>query len=358
MELPDGESSPSPPTLGFGTFQRSRTPSPPALRDRQSPAPAASPLESPALAASPVDSPVLTGFSWQHRLVGSLQPELRQQSRHAMPHVAFGSSTPSPTQSAVLLHEDPNSSVRSAITLPPSVQTTTPQLAASMPSSQPPGQPPRSHPHPPGVPHEHSPESIASNASVTAAAAAPRRRTALLTWGLNSSGQLGFGDFATRSVARHRRLKRPGRGHLHTPHAHDLSATHTCEHACAYTHTYTGRGRLRTPHAHDLSRHITSNAFLPHPAAISCRAVHTHIHVHAASSSCRAVHTRIHVHAASCGQPVDHFESYLTRATYSLACPPACPLAYPPAYPLACPLAYSPTRSLIHSPTNSNGVTE
>ena len=30
----------------------------------------------------------------------------------------------------------------------------------------------------------------------------PRRRTALLTWGLNSSGQLGFGDFSTRILPR------------------------------------------------------------------------------------------------------------------------------------------------------------
>lgn len=136
-------------------YERSRTPSPQSY----SPPPPQFP-----------GSPAAEGATdWTQRLTRSLQPALR---------VLAGSRVASPP-----------SVQRSSFSLPPSVGDSPLPSAARLSEGSPPSTGGRLGVH------------LTAQAS-TDSVVDPRRRTALLTWGLNSSGQLGFGDFATRILPR------------------------------------------------------------------------------------------------------------------------------------------------------------
>ncbi len=157
------------------TYKRSRTPSP---------------KQSPQTSAGSQDSPAVRPANWAERLTHTLQPALRV--------FTGGDSSP---QGRLTLPE--------SLDERPRTRTPTPSLArhSSSASRSPPGQGDDAGQGDEGsvlrrlsVPTRSS-DSLSGSVTDSSAGEA-RRRTALLTWGLNSSGQLGFGDFATRILPR------------------------------------------------------------------------------------------------------------------------------------------------------------
>ena len=176
--------------LRTSEYERSRTPSPPSRSPKLSAAEAeafpSAPSSDDGLDGSPI---VGVGGGWEQRLASTMQPALRVHCESSAQPTPFGSpllasslqpsaavvpsQTPSPPQ-----QRTPAVQARSSLTLPPSLQ----DMAA-----------PETAPRP---------ERLGGSAASSKSAATPRTRTVLLSWGQNSCGQLGFGDFTPRIFPR------------------------------------------------------------------------------------------------------------------------------------------------------------